>query len=440
MFGLDGSELGLGHKQAREFGLGDDLYQLQQSYETLSQKVTHMSTDLREVLAHLRGGRERAPKSASLSAHSCSFMEVRPKREQRQPRQQVDPFMSMNLDPPEFGENLSPNLLIEWIQTLEWIFAFKGYSDEEAFKVAIPKLKGVAFLWYENVQRQRAKEGRARIRTWSKLQKLMAKRFLPTDSKHDLYLGVSSSSQECLVEKEDKKECEPLQIRREEEKIPEVTHLTSNITVEEKQEEKETFFQVQSDCTVEKEEEKEEATVLLAEKNTLIEGQKDLHAKESTQGGSQEKCIIQPRCTKPVQVTKPLLITSCVSDLRNGVVCYVQPMDLCLSKGAWRFVKGATHQGRPKVCPFKLGGQKHTLTPLLFGMTVWDPGIGVKVFIGQPWDLRTNPFKEGEFDAWGNPCIGPKVVQCQGNQKQVVVIAKNTNKLFLPSSQVVLLF
>ena len=74
MFGSDGVgapyprvPLGLNLEQARELDRGNALYQLQQSYQTLSREVTHVSTGLREVLAHLRGGHERAPKGASLT-------------------------------------------------------------------------------------------------------------------------------------------------------------------------------------------------------------------------------------------------------------------------------------------------------------------------------------------------------------------------------------
>ena len=402
MIGSDGSGIpyprfphDLNLEQARRLDQGNALYHLQQSYQTLSQEVTHLATDLREVLTHVRGGRAKGPKSASPSAHPTSFQkQVHPRRERRQPRQQVDPFKGLNLDPLEFGESLSPNLLIEWIRVLEWIFAFQGYSEEEAFKVAVLKLKGIASLWYENIQRQRVREGKARIRTWSKFQKLMAKRFLPTNSKHDLYFGVSSSSQECLVEKEDKKECEPLQIRREDELIPEVTHLTSSVTVEEKQE--------------------EAATVLLVQVDTLKEHQSLLNTKESIQEENQEKRLTQPRCSKPVQVTQTPLITSCVSDLKEGVDYYILPMDSCQARGARHLVKGATHQGWPKVCLFKLVGQAHSLKPLLFARTVWDQGVRVEVFIEQPWDLRTNPFEEGESDAWGIPSQCPRSTKVEG--------------------------
>ena len=133
---------------------------------------------------------------------------------------------------------MKPNLLIEWIQALEWIFAFKGYSDEKAFKVAILKLKGIASHWYENVRRQRAREGRTRMKTWSKLQKLMTKRFLSTDFEHDLYLRVSSSNQECLGGEKSEKECEPLQTRRGGEEASELTAKEGR-----NQEEEEAFIQ-----------------------------------------------------------------------------------------------------------------------------------------------------------------------------------------------------
>jgi len=193
--------LGLDLEQAKELGRGHALHKLQLNFQSLSAEVPQVSTDLREVMAHLREGLGRDGKTRrdkTLSSHSLSSQkESRPRRvKERPPRQQVHPLGE--LDPPEFGESLKPNLLIEWIQALEWISACKGYSNEKAFKVAVLKLKGIASLWYENVQRQRAREGRIRIKTWSKLQKLMTKRFLSTDFEHDLYLRVSSSNQECL--------------------------------------------------------------------------------------------------------------------------------------------------------------------------------------------------------------------------------------------------
>ena len=46
---------GLSLEQARELRRGNAIHQLQQNYKALSQEVTNMSTELIEVLPHLRG-------------------------------------------------------------------------------------------------------------------------------------------------------------------------------------------------------------------------------------------------------------------------------------------------------------------------------------------------------------------------------------------------
>jgi len=135
---------------------------------------------------------------------------------------------------------------------------------------------------------------------------------------------------------------------------------------------------------VEEKEQEEVATVSLAEENTQKERQKFLSAKKSIQGGNQKEFLIQPQCTEPVKVTPLPLIKCSVSDLKEGVDYYILPMDSCQARGARHLVKGAIHQGWPKVCLFKLVGQGHSLKPLLFARTVWNLRVSVKVFIAQP--------------------------------------------------------
>jgi len=91
----------------------------------------------------------------------------------------MDDLSDIKFDPPEFEGNLNPDLFIEWIQASERFIEVKEYSNEKAFKVAILKLKKYASLWYENVKKQRGREGKPWIKTWSKLKRLMSKGFLP---------------------------------------------------------------------------------------------------------------------------------------------------------------------------------------------------------------------------------------------------------------------
>ena len=84
---------------------------------------------------------------------------------------------------------------LNWVQALERIFELKDYNDEKAFKLAILKLKRYASLWYEHLQKSRAREAKSKINTWSKLKKRMNKIFLPPSYKQVLYINITYLNQ-----------------------------------------------------------------------------------------------------------------------------------------------------------------------------------------------------------------------------------------------------
>ena len=89
--------------------------------------------------------------------------------------------------------------------------------------MAVLKLKKYASLWYESIKRQRAREGKPWIITWSKLKRLMNKRFSPYNYKCDLYLRVSSLNQGHLSVEEYVREFEQIQLRSGIEEEPKQT-------------------------------------------------------------------------------------------------------------------------------------------------------------------------------------------------------------------------
>jgi len=125
----------------------------------------------------------------------------------------VDDLRDLKFDPPEFEGSLNPEVFLEWMQSIERFFDIKEYSDEMAFKIAILKLIKYASLWYENIKKQRIRDGKSRIKTWSKLKRLMTKRFLPDNYKRGHYLKVSNLSQGRSTVEEYIREFEQLQIR-----------------------------------------------------------------------------------------------------------------------------------------------------------------------------------------------------------------------------------
>ncbi|KAI4372842.1 hypothetical protein MLD38_011026 [Melastoma candidum] len=101
----------------------------------------------------------------------------------------------MNVQIPEFEGNLDPNEFIDWMHTVERIFDYEEVPEDRKVKLAALKLKKYASLWWENTNQQRRREGRDKIRTWSKMKRSMTKRFLPEHHRRDLYLKLQSLQQ-----------------------------------------------------------------------------------------------------------------------------------------------------------------------------------------------------------------------------------------------------
>jgi len=79
----------------------------------------------------------------------------------------------------------------------------KGYLNLRStmmkrLPISILKMKRYASLWYKHVKKNRAKKAKSKINTWSKLKKYMNKRFLPSLYRQELYLKITSHSQENL--------------------------------------------------------------------------------------------------------------------------------------------------------------------------------------------------------------------------------------------------
>lgn len=133
-------------------------------------------------------------------------------------RRKFDDDRGLKVDLPEFNGSLDPNGFIDWLHEIERVFEFKGYNAEKKCKVAILKFKEYASLWWENTRKKREREGKARIRSWEKLRRVLKKRFLPDNHKQDLYLKLHNLKQGDRKVEEYIREFEGLMLRSD---IPE---------------------------------------------------------------------------------------------------------------------------------------------------------------------------------------------------------------------------
>jgi len=91
------------------------------------------------------------------------------------------------VEPPAFNGNQNLDEYLEWVQAFNQIFAAKGYDDVKIFKIASLKLTSYATLWFENLMKQRARDGERRIHSWEKLKTHMNRKFLPKSYKQEIH-------------------------------------------------------------------------------------------------------------------------------------------------------------------------------------------------------------------------------------------------------------
>ena len=143
--------------------------------------------------------------------------------QERPPRREKDDDRGLRIEIPEFEGSMSPDDFVDWLHAIERVFEYKGYSDEKKCKLAILKFKDYASLWWENLKKQRERDGKERVRSWEKLKKLMKRRFLPDNHKQDLYLKLHTLKQGSDGVEHYIREFEKLLMRSE---LPEVKEQT----------------------------------------------------------------------------------------------------------------------------------------------------------------------------------------------------------------------
>lgn len=119
----------------------------------------------------------------------------------------------VKLDIPEFDGKLQGDVFLDWLYTVERIFDFKEYSEERKVKLVAIKLKGYASLWWENLKRERNREGRRPIRNWEKMKRELRKRFLSENYRQDNFTKFYNFKQYNMAVEEYIKEFEYLMLR-----------------------------------------------------------------------------------------------------------------------------------------------------------------------------------------------------------------------------------
>jgi len=80
---------------------------------------------------------------------------------------------------PKFEGQLDPGLFLEWLWTVESVFAYEDIPEANKVKLVALRLRKYASNWWANLVAKRVRQGKDKIRTWAKMKSKLKARFLP---------------------------------------------------------------------------------------------------------------------------------------------------------------------------------------------------------------------------------------------------------------------
>ncbi|XP_072088087.1 uncharacterized protein [Arachis hypogaea] len=106
--------------------------------------------------------------------------------------------LGIKIDVPEFDGRLQPDDFIDWLCTVGRVFELKDIPNDKRVKLVAIKLKKHVSVWWENLKRQREREGRRKIKTWDKMCRELKHKFLPEHYRQDTFIKFHNLKQKLL--------------------------------------------------------------------------------------------------------------------------------------------------------------------------------------------------------------------------------------------------
>jgi hypothetical protein len=103
--------------------------------------------------------------------------------------------------------------LLDWISSLDKYFDYEEIDDEKKVKHAVTRLKGHATLWWDELQADRRRKGKSKIKSWDRMVAKLKDKFIPKDYQLNLFRRLQNLRQKGLSVKEYTEEFYKLNIR-----------------------------------------------------------------------------------------------------------------------------------------------------------------------------------------------------------------------------------
>ena len=137
------------------------------------------------------------------------------------PRQNRIDGIKLNI-PPFKGKN-DPEAYLEWEMKIEHVFSCNNYEEDQKVKLAATEFSDYALVWWNKLQKERARNEEPMVDTWTEMKKIMRKRYVPASYSRDLKFKLQKLTQGNKGVEEYFKEMDVLMIQANIEEDEEVT-------------------------------------------------------------------------------------------------------------------------------------------------------------------------------------------------------------------------
>jgi hypothetical protein len=117
------------------------------------------------------------------------------------------------IEVPMYEGNLNVEELLDWISSFDKYFDYEDIDDEKKVKHAVTRLKGHATLWWDELQADRRRKGKSKIKSWDRMVAKLKDKFIPKDYQINMFRKLQNLRQKGLSVKEYTEEFYKLNIR-----------------------------------------------------------------------------------------------------------------------------------------------------------------------------------------------------------------------------------
>ncbi|KAL0411329.1 UNVERIFIED_CONTAM: hypothetical protein Slati_3722600 [Sesamum latifolium] len=110
----------------------------------------------------------------------------RPRDRLRRPREEDGGLGGVKITIPSFKEKSDPEAYLEWEMRVEQIFSCHNYLKNKKVKLAALEFTDYALVWWDQMQKERTRNGEHPITTWEEMRAIMMRRFIPSYYRREL--------------------------------------------------------------------------------------------------------------------------------------------------------------------------------------------------------------------------------------------------------------